>query len=556
MSRQLLEEAKKVLQGEAVVKLDPVRKDGKYDNDIDNDGDSDNTDSYLKKRRGAISAAIAKSKNESVKPDLSEEDAQRVSNILKGVTEANDSNAIEAHGVKGMKSTPWRKTFKSQEHFQKWLDKNEGDVKVHGTRKVKQGVAEETEQINELGDTPAGKRALQSYVDKANAEVKAAWPPPDYFKVDKRIAKRNTGAGRATRRIHGFGVQSIARRKAIDAARAASMKEETEQVDEMQVANKYALKGPQPAKVPAYLRKGNARWKFPLTLDDLKRKDTMSNIENLRKMGEVDLDESDDLGPIRKKQKTVMVTHETSGKERVIVDTPENRKRNAEMGFHAKSDEMEKNEAISQQTAARVGELHPTASQVLKHIQPKFHHIYKPDLVKGVFTGSYQDRAAVLSAAERAGHDIKNESVDLEDVTEIIESRNAFTIELPETLSYQDYLKAAMQAEGIESLKELDDETVMPFLTFVEQMFVEGQEEFVISELTYSELQDKIYAHQKSGSKVTGIERKTMNGQPYAAYVVTDRTGMRRKYIYQGNVRRVQSLGQATKPNETNPLED
>jgi hypothetical protein len=55
---------------------------------------------------------------------------------------------------------------------------------------------------------------------------------------------------------------------------------------------------------------------------------------------------------------------------------------------------------------------------------------------------------------------------------------------------------------------------------------------------------------------VTGIERKTMNGQPYAAYVVTDKSGMRRKYIYQGNVRRVQSLGQAQKPNETNPLED
>ena len=38
-------------------KLDPV---GKADTDIDNDGDVDDSDKYLKKRRGAISKAIAK----------------------------------------------------------------------------------------------------------------------------------------------------------------------------------------------------------------------------------------------------------------------------------------------------------------------------------------------------------------------------------------------------------------------------------------------------------------------------------------------------------------
>lgn len=45
-----------------------------------------------------------------------------------------EKRPMEAYGVKGMKSTPWRKTFKSQEDFEKWLDKNEGDVTVHGMR--------------------------------------------------------------------------------------------------------------------------------------------------------------------------------------------------------------------------------------------------------------------------------------------------------------------------------------------------------------------------------------------------------------------------------------
>jgi len=39
---------------------------------------------------------------------------------------------VEAHGVKGMNSTPWRKTFPSRSHYQKWLEKN--DVEVHGER--------------------------------------------------------------------------------------------------------------------------------------------------------------------------------------------------------------------------------------------------------------------------------------------------------------------------------------------------------------------------------------------------------------------------------------
>lgn len=41
---------------------------------------------------------------------------------------------VEAYGVFGMKSRPWRKKFKSQQAFERWLDANEGNVEVHGTR--------------------------------------------------------------------------------------------------------------------------------------------------------------------------------------------------------------------------------------------------------------------------------------------------------------------------------------------------------------------------------------------------------------------------------------
>ena len=46
------------------------------------------------------------------------------------------SGGIEAYGVKGLNSKPWRKTFKSQEEYEKWLDANKGNVEVHGTRDI------------------------------------------------------------------------------------------------------------------------------------------------------------------------------------------------------------------------------------------------------------------------------------------------------------------------------------------------------------------------------------------------------------------------------------
>lgn len=41
---------------------------------------------------------------------------------------------VEAHGVKGMQSKPWRKTFKSLEAMEAWLEKH--DAELHGTRDV------------------------------------------------------------------------------------------------------------------------------------------------------------------------------------------------------------------------------------------------------------------------------------------------------------------------------------------------------------------------------------------------------------------------------------
>jgi len=52
-----------VAEAKTAKKLDPV---GHEDDDVDNDGDSDSSDSYLKKRRATVGAAIAADKKKKV----------------------------------------------------------------------------------------------------------------------------------------------------------------------------------------------------------------------------------------------------------------------------------------------------------------------------------------------------------------------------------------------------------------------------------------------------------------------------------------------------------
>lgn len=48
---------------------------------------------------------------------------------------AKPSTKIEVHGVKGLRSTPFRKVFASQAAFEKWLDSTAGqNATIHATR--------------------------------------------------------------------------------------------------------------------------------------------------------------------------------------------------------------------------------------------------------------------------------------------------------------------------------------------------------------------------------------------------------------------------------------
>jgi hypothetical protein len=46
------------------------------------------------------------------------------------------STKVEAHGVRGMQSTPWRRTFPSWAAFEAWAEKNRENITIHATREA------------------------------------------------------------------------------------------------------------------------------------------------------------------------------------------------------------------------------------------------------------------------------------------------------------------------------------------------------------------------------------------------------------------------------------
>lgn len=46
------------------------------------------------------------------------------------------STKVEAHGVRGMQSTPWRRTFPSWAAFEAWAEKNSENITIHAAREA------------------------------------------------------------------------------------------------------------------------------------------------------------------------------------------------------------------------------------------------------------------------------------------------------------------------------------------------------------------------------------------------------------------------------------
>lgn len=87
------------------------------------------------------------------------------------------SHTIEAYGIKGMKRSPWRKSFKHAEHLNKWAEDN--DAEVHGTRDLEQAkrgnlspaIKESTENDSVEMDIPMLIRIMEYAKEDAKTDM-------------------------------------------------------------------------------------------------------------------------------------------------------------------------------------------------------------------------------------------------------------------------------------------------------------------------------------------------------------------------------------------------
>ena len=153
------------------------------------------------------------------------------------------------------------------------------------------------------------------------------------------------------------------------------------------------------------------------------------------------------------------------------------------------------------------------------------------DIKPGV--AGYRDRVAMLKSAEARGG-LKKEEVEQDDlVDETLEFHDSFTIEIKENYNFGDYLTAAKKLVGEEEA-----------INLANKAFKDQDTSIFVEQYSASAVEDKVKAHMAAGHKVTMPKYSTRDGKPRAEYVVTDKeTGVRRRYIHQGNVTKMENMG-------------
>lgn len=172
-----------VAEAKAAKKLDPV---GHEDDDVDNDGDSDSSDSYLKKRRSTVGAAIAADKKKKVEEALDPVGKEDKDIDNDGDHDKSDSYLLNRRKVRSKIIPPQERLKTDRDMFN--IPKSEQEAARERTlakaKAKREKMKEETEQIDEiaplvagglaLGGAIAGAAAIKRAQDAAKSGVNAA----------------------------------------------------------------------------------------------------------------------------------------------------------------------------------------------------------------------------------------------------------------------------------------------------------------------------------------------------------------------------------------------
>ena len=119
-----------------------------------------------------------------------------------------------------------------------------------------------------------------------------------------------------------------------------------------------------------------------------------------------------------------------------------------------------------------------------------------------------------------------------DDADETILVHAPIEFELAEDYMFGDYLAAAKSIVGEDAAVELAN-----------YAYNNNDTDIFVEQFLRSDIEAKIKAHEKMGHKVSQPKYSTKSGKSYAEYVVTDKEGMRRKYMHHGANRKMENMG-------------
>ena len=127
----------------------------------------------------------------------------------------------------------------------------------------------------------------------------------------------------------------------------------------------------------------------------------------------------------------------------------------------------------------------------------------------------------------------QKESIDFFDDADEVTVLKSLDIEIQESYTFGDYLTAAKDIVGEEAAIDLAN-----------YAFNKQDTALFVEQVTRSDIQSKINTHVAAGHKVSEPKYITKDGKLHAEYVVTDKeSGIRRKYIQHGTMRKVENMG-------------
>jgi hypothetical protein len=184
-----------VAEAKSSKKLDPV---GHEDDDVDNDGDSDSSDSYLKKRRAAVGAAIASDRKKKVEEALDPVGQEDKDIDNDGDHDKSDKYLLNRRKVRAKVIPPQEKLKTDRDMFN--IPKSEQEAARERTlakaKAKREKMKEEVEQIDEIAPLVAGGLALGGAL-AAGAAIKraqnAAKSGVDAANKGKQIKNPGTG---------------------------------------------------------------------------------------------------------------------------------------------------------------------------------------------------------------------------------------------------------------------------------------------------------------------------------------------------------------------------